>query len=121
MSKVLINQMTNRAGTFAPTIYRSSFIHQYIRYNQQTNSVQQSYNFSSLLDVGPGQQWVNFSTSMTDGAYPTLAFGRRIANYNHCGAQMDNRTALKCLSTYVENNAVTDTYEFHGMAAGLPA
>ena len=83
MSTLNVNTIKSQS-TSAPTIQNSSgtevgqFVKAFLRYNQQTDTMGQNFNISSVDDISEGVFHVNFATAFSNAnyAYTFGSFGQ---------------------------------------------
>lgn len=73
MSEIRATTISDAAGTGPIALTGQSAAKAWVRYDQLTPSITQSFNVSSVTDVGTGQSTVNFTTSLDGFSYPAPA------------------------------------------------
>ncbi len=73
MSTLNVSNITDGTDTVGTSYVVNGSAKAWVRYNQLTPSITQSFNVSSVTDVGTGQSTVNFTTSLDGFDYPAPA------------------------------------------------
>ena len=71
MSTVKVDTLVASDGTSPVTLTKQSAAKSYIRYSGSANTINSSFNFSSLTDHGSGDHTVTLASAMSDADYAT--------------------------------------------------
>lgn len=71
MSELRADTITASDGTSPVTLTKQSAAKSYIRYSGSANTVNSSFNYSSLTDHGAGDHTVTLASAMSDANYAT--------------------------------------------------
>jgi len=90
MSTLKVNQLQDTSGSNTSTAAQiaSGRAKAWVRFDQTNDSIQASFNVSSITDVATGKTDINFSTAFADANY---AFGALCGNNNNALA-LDTNT-----------------------------
>jgi len=109
------NAITIRGEGSATTSLQQGLAKSWLRFNgQNTPSIRDSYNVSSLTDSATGQYYVNLTSAMTDGNYSFSSLGGGNSDSNNTfttqyyfnGANLASATAFPVCSKF--NGSVYD-------------
>jgi hypothetical protein len=67
-----ISTLNNDTGVLATQNGMTGIAKAWVNFNGATNAIRQSFNVSSITDIGTGVWQINFTTNMPDGDYAAL-------------------------------------------------
>jgi hypothetical protein len=109
MSTLHCNTVETSSGG-AVTLTNQSATKGWLRYNQQTPAITDSFNISSVTDSSSGLFVANLSSAMSDGNYPCTVSAASLYTNNRPfimgGASSDGTwtsSAVEMTTTYYEN------------------
>lgn len=80
-------------------------------HSNNTNTIKNGGNVTSVTGATAGNYTVNFATAMPDTSYAVILTSRRVSTWASSGDQYGTKALTYCGVQHVENAALTDTTE----------
>jgi hypothetical protein len=77
--------------------------------SNNTNTIKNGGNITSVTGATAGNYTINFATPMPDTTYAVMITSKRVSNWAGSGDQYGVRNLTSCVVQHVENSVVTDT------------
>jgi plastocyanin len=77
--------------------------------SNNTNTIKNGGNITSVTGATVGTYTINFATPMPDTTYAVMITAKRVSNWSGSGDQYGTRSLTSCVVQHVENSAVADT------------
>jgi len=112
--KLVADQIEHSTAGLIGTNYLKEGTKCWLRYNQSTASVLDSFNISSVADTLEGRYTPSFANNMSSSTdYATCVTRQAVANFNHNVNYTESETSSNTLVYTVENSVPKDGINNH--------